>query len=303
MNLLSQNHSLRETGIPSQQSGWVGELSFELKNTTGRTEIGGLRHRGPLRVQRPFYPEQNGTSHIYLLHPPGGVVGGDQLRLEIHATENSLALLTAPSATKLYRSLGNWANIKNYLHVESGATLEWFPHETIAFNGTKTELCTVAELEGDGQFVGWEILCLGRPAAKEKFTYGSVVQRLEIYRDGHPLFIDRLAIHTGSSLLTASWGLAEQPIVGMLALSGKHDGLLSKAQSFVNEFMSQEDRRSLFACTELEGVLVLRYLGPSAADCSRLFCAFWKEFRPHLSNRTAVSPRTSKPRGPTESMS
>ncbi len=59
-----------------QSSGWQAELALTFSRCEQRTVLTARHHRGPLRVQRPFYPEGAEVCHLYLLHPPGGVVGG-----------------------------------------------------------------------------------------------------------------------------------------------------------------------------------------------------------------------------------
>src|SRR5688572_6507653 len=117
--------------------GGIGPLELGFRADHGRTLLCHNKHHGPLVVQRPFYPEANGCCHVYLVHPPGGVVGGDHLELDVRVGEQARALITTPAATKLYRSSGPAATIVQNLVVESGATLEWLPQETIAFRGCR----------------------------------------------------------------------------------------------------------------------------------------------------------------------
>ncbi len=58
----------------TENTGWKANLSLEFKATALRTVISKREHKGPLAIQRPFYPEDD-VCHVYLLHPPGGVVG------------------------------------------------------------------------------------------------------------------------------------------------------------------------------------------------------------------------------------
>src|SRR6186997_1917605 len=85
-------------------SAWTAELELSLARQGDRTVIERRRQRGPLLVQRPFHPEADGTCHVYVLHPPGGIVGGDELTLTVNARPEASALLTTPAATKLYRT-------------------------------------------------------------------------------------------------------------------------------------------------------------------------------------------------------
>jgi urease accessory protein len=146
---------------------WHAQLRLELERRDGRTILARSTHEGPLRVQRPFYPEgKDGPCHIYVLHPPGGVVSGDRLLVDVRAGEGSEVLLTTPGATKLYRARGDDdATLVQRFTVAEGARVEWLPPETIAYDGTVARVSTEVELAETSSYVGWEILCLGRPAA------------------------------------------------------------------------------------------------------------------------------------------
>ena len=194
-----------DSGI--SDSGWDAKLSLRFASRGDRTEIVERRHHGPLRIQRPFYPEPSGTCHVYVLHPPGGVVGGDQLALDVSVDAGAHALLTTPAATKLYRSAGARAGVRQTLRVARGARLEWLPHETIAFSAAHAELMTRVELAAGARFLGWEMLCLGRPASDERFDRGEVRQSIEIEIGGKPAYCERGSYAAGDEVLSAAWGL------------------------------------------------------------------------------------------------
>ena len=94
--------------------------------------------------------------HLYILHPPGGVVGGDSIDIKVSAREGSRALATTPSATKFYRvDNGDLQQIQGcQLTSKQGAVLEWLPLETIVFRGASPRMTTDVHLEADGRFVG-----------------------------------------------------------------------------------------------------------------------------------------------------
>ena len=85
--------------------GWQASLALQFCHTPEKTLLHSARHSGPLTVQRPFYPEGE-TCHLYLLHPPGGIVGGDTLDISVRLDAKSHALITMPGASKFYRSNG-----------------------------------------------------------------------------------------------------------------------------------------------------------------------------------------------------
>ena len=60
-----------------------------------------------------------------LVNPPGGgVVGGDELHLDVRLDAGAHALITTPGATRLYRSEGALALQHSRLQLADGARLE-----------------------------------------------------------------------------------------------------------------------------------------------------------------------------------
>ena len=140
-----------ELGCGSSGDGWRARLTLAFARKGGRTVPVQRSHFGPLMVQSPFYPE-GAVCHMYLLHPPGGVAGGDLLQLDVVVGEGGEVLLTTPSATKVYRPAGKRSRINQSLRAKSGATIEWLPQETIVFSGADARSATRFELESGARF-------------------------------------------------------------------------------------------------------------------------------------------------------
>lgn len=268
-------------------SGWEARLELGFRARGTRTILAQRRHVGPLQVQRPFYPDGERACHVYILHPPGGVVGGDSLAISAEVERGAHALLTTPAAGKLYRSAGASAQLAQELKVADGAWLEWLPQETIAFDGARAVSRTRVALSGAAGFIGWEILCLGRPAASETYTHGEFVQRFEIWRDGAPLWWERNALTGGAPALHAPWGLAGRSVVATLVAVGRAPSALPALRELLN---AQQDDGE-FSVSQLRDVLVCRYLGNSAEQARTGFIAAWRLLRPALWGIDASPPR------------
>lgn len=137
------------------------------------------RHDGPLRVLKRLYPEGPGICHQVLVHPPGGLVGGDRLDVHLHAEAGAHALLTTAGAARFYRSGGERAVQDVRLHAEAGARIEWLPLETIAYDGCLALNRLRFALEPGAEMIGWDLLALGLPAASQPFHRGRFDQHLE----------------------------------------------------------------------------------------------------------------------------
>jgi urease accessory protein len=171
--------------------------------------------------------------------------------------------------------------------VENGAALEWLPQETIVFDGARAKVLTRVELAQEGIFLGWEILCLGRPACGERFTHGELRLELELFRDGRPLWLERVRIEGRAPVLDAAWGFAGRPVSGTLLCSKAGEGLVAAVRDAVQVDGSGE----AFAVTCLDGLLVCRYLGSHTERARQRLGAAWQVLRPAVLGREAHVPR------------
>ncbi|MDQ2695724.1 MAG: urease accessory protein UreD [Pseudomonadota bacterium] len=267
-------------------AGWRARLALRFAAADRRTVLVQRSHSGPLQVQRPFY-DAGGVCQIYILHPPGGVVGGDELFIDVTCEPRARALLTTPAAGKLYRSRGPTAHITQTLRAAAGATLEWLPQESIAYAGAQVRACTRVELAGDAGFIGWEILCLGRPASGEAFTHGQYSQRLEVWRDDRPLYLEHGRCAGASPLLAEDWGLAGQPVTATLVCAAARTVALEPLRAVAEDCNGDE----LLGVSQLRDALVCRYRGPSAQRARALFIRLWSLLRPAVLNAAAAPPR------------
>ncbi|MDJ0741138.1 MAG: urease accessory protein UreD [Gammaproteobacteria bacterium] len=267
----------------SSSCGWRAQLSLGLRRAGGRTVLAQRRRHGPLSVQRPFYPEGD-VCHVYLLHPPGGVVGGDALNIELHAAGDTATLVTTPGAAKFYRSAGRRARQVQRLRVAAGASLEWLPHENILFPGADVALQTDVELHGDARLALWEIQCLGRPVIDEAFATGRIDSRLRVSRDGLPLLDERLRVSADNRCRLSL--MAGLPVGGTLLISDVDDAGVEACRDLL-----MASGGDYAAATLLDDLLVVRYLGRSTERARRLFSAVWTRLRPETIGRAASPPR------------
>jgi len=285
-------HDGRERTLPiplafGEAAGWEAELSLAFDQRGERSVLAGSLHRGPLRVQRAFYPERNGTCHLYILHPPGGVAGGDILRIDARVESAARVLITTPGAAKLYRSRLARSQLTHTLQVDAGACLEWFPQETIVFDGANASTQTHVQLADDGVYAGWEIVCLGRPHSHEPFQRGHLQTELTIHRDGQLRFMERGLYHGGDPVLSESWGLHGNPVFGLFVVVHAQAD-----DSWVEQVRAQVEARSgLFSVTLLPGILLGRYLGASTLDARATFERMFAVLRPLYAGSTVVTPR------------
>jgi urease accessory protein len=271
---------------PVAQSGWRAQLALGFERRGARTLLGRGRQEGPLVVQKPLYPEGEEVCHAIVVHPPGGIAGGDELDISLEARSGAHALLTTPGAGKWYRTAGPWARQQIAIEVAAGAALEWLPQEAIVFDGAAARLSTRVRLAADARFLGWEIVCLGRTGSGERFARGALRIEAEVRVDGRLAWRERGSIEGGGALLQASAGLAGRTVFGTLFAASPGIGAAELAACRALPPAEGEG-----AATLLPQVLLARYLGDSSEAARRYFAALWRALRPALVGREASEPR------------
>jgi urease accessory protein len=281
-----------------EQGGWQAELALDFDVRQERSVLARAQHRGPLRVQRPFYPERDGTCHVYLLHPPGGLVSGDALRVSARLGPGARALVTTPGAGKFYRArergptdaraqAARSASVSQQIVLGPGARLEWFPQESIVFDGAEARVVTQVELAPDATFAGWEIVCLGRPACAEPFRRGSLSSALRLHVGGRLRFMERGLYRGGEPVLSEAWGLGGAPVFGSFVVAHP-----AASAAWLEPLRAEiTPQAGLFGVTLVSGVIVGRYLGATTLDARACFERMFRLLRPHYAQCAAVTPR------------
>lgn len=264
---------------------WHAELTLGYGRFGDNTRPTQRRHKGPLRVQKHLYAEGPEVCQHIIVHPPGGIAGGDRLDIDVSVGPDAWAQLTSPGAAKWYRAAGPAFQQLN-LKVEAGGTLEWLPQETIVFSDAKAELSTSIDLQGDARLLYWDVVALGRPASGERFELGHFQSHLDIRRDGQLLWHERQRIVGNDGLLESPIGLDGKPVFATLIVTGEIDAqLMETCRTLAENSPVRGD------VTQLPGLVVARCLAVEALHARAWLIELWKLLRPALLGREAVAPR------------
>ncbi|MEJ2141386.1 MAG: urease accessory protein UreD [Gammaproteobacteria bacterium] len=279
------------TDIPikaeEESLGWRARLELGYTKNSLRTVISHKKHLGPLLIQKPFYPENN-VCHTYLIHPPGGIVGGDKLQLLVLSGSDSHALVTTPAANKFYRSAGNTAKLEQTITLEDNATFEWLPQENILFNGSKVDMTTRINIENKVRFIGWEMTCLGRPASNDNFSTGEAFQKFEVWQHQKPRLLDRVQYQSEGPFRTEKWAMGSKVVSSsMVALPADKD-LLSELREYLSSIKTHEIQ---IAATLIEDMLVCRGVASDAELLRETLFSIWALIRPRITGKLACRPR------------
>jgi len=264
---------------------WHASLALGFSRDADTTRLTERAHTGPLRVQKPLYPEGPALCHVIVVHPPGGVAGGDRLEIRAQGNRDSAAFITTPGASKWYKANGSVSQQHVMLRVAEGASMEWLPQETILFDAAHVRLTHTVELAEDASYIGGEILCFGRTAAGERFASGRLEQRTTILRAGKPIWFEQGGFDAGDGTMHSPLGLAGKTVCATLMAAGRlRPGLAAEVRAAC-------DGAPGLGATQMKSLLVVRYLGDSSETAKQLMTLAWQVLRKALLGRDALMPR------------
>jgi urease accessory protein len=262
---------------------WHASLRLRFADDAGTTRLVERTHSGPLRVQKPLYPEGAGICHAIVIHPPGGVVGGDCLAIDAEAGEGSHAFLTTPGAAKWYRANGRVSRQDVRIVAGAGAAFEWMPQETIFFDDASVALDHEVTLAPGARYIGGEILCFGRRASGEVFRRGVIRQRTRIRSAGKLVWWEQGAIDGAGAAMHSRFGLGGASVCATLV------GVGAPVPPALMAAMRAID--PALGLSQVKSVFVARYLGDDSEAARHAIFKVWQALRPHLIGCEAPLPR------------
>ncbi len=271
---------------------WNARLSLNYQREADRC-VARFEHDGPLRILQTLYPEGDGICHNVLVHPPGGLVGGDTLEITIHAGAGAHGLITTPGASRFYRSDGETAVQRTRAVLEEGARLEWLPLEAICYSGCIAENHLNLQLAPGSELIGWDVTALGLPEANLPFSDGSLLQHIGL--DGAWLERARIAAED-SRLMDGALGLAGQRCIATLFLASGTDwprARRDRALELAREIIAAHPfAHAAGATAPGPRVIAVRVLAPLVEPAIGLLKSIRGAWRAGLWDLPATLPRT-----------
>ncbi|MFN5513406.1 MAG: urease accessory protein UreD [Cyanobacteriota bacterium] len=270
-------------------SPWRGRLELDYQRRGGQTLLASAYAQAPFKIQKAFYPEGSRICHTAVLHTAGGMVGGDYLSQKIDLAAHCQALITTPSAAKVYGHQKRISQQEVEINLSSGSCLEFLPQETILYNQAQYRQSVRVNLADGAAFLGWEIYRLGRTARGETFRQGQWRSAVEVWSAGVPLWIDRQTLPGDEFSLAQINALGGQTLIGALYFFGAFDSqpFLDPIRQCWRELNPQGEG----GVTELQGGLLCRYRGADLTEVKRWFWAVWALLRRRCWGLSPVFPR------------
>lgn len=270
---------------------WNASLALDYTRHADKT-VAHFRHSGPLRILQSLYPEGPGICHNVIVHPPGGLVGGDTLDLSFSAGTGAHGLITTPGATRFYRSTGERALQNTRLSLESGARLEWLPLEAICYSGCLAENRLTMDLAPGAELIGWDVTAFGLPVANQPFERGQFCQHIEL----PGVWLERARIAAADKLLLDSpLGLAGQRCMASLFFVAGSQLERPRREQALDCARAVIDAHPLCASAGATSpdaqVVVVRVLAPLVEPAMGLLKQVWQAWRGHFWQLPAAAPR------------
>lgn len=270
---------------------WHAQLQLQYRLDAQRTVLK-HQHNGPLRILKSLYPEGDGICHNVIIHPPGGLVGGDVLDVTLQVGAGAHALVSTPGAARFYASDDAVATQQVRIDLDAGARLEWLPLEAIAYPNCKARNTVQANLEDGAEWLGWDVTALGLPTAQQPFDCGRFSQRIEI----PGLWLEQAQLDASDThLLNSPLGLDGQRCLGTMWLAcgtaltrERREHLLDVVRGVLASAPAHV--RAGATCPN-PNMLVLRAVAPLVEPVMELFQQTWTQLRPAAWGLTNTPPR------------
>jgi urease accessory protein len=270
---------------------WRADLKLDYTLESQRT-VARYLHQGPLRILQSLYPEGDQICHNVLVHPPGGLVGGDTLDIQVNVAEGAHALVSTPGATRFYKSGGQAALQQVTATLAPGARLEWLPLEAIAYNDCEATNRAIFNLAPSSELMAWDVTALGLPSSDMAFTKGHFQQHLEI----PGVWLERGNLRGDDTRwLNSPLGLAGQKCLASLVFaSGNNIEPQRAAQALeaAREVLEAHPLRlqAGVTCAHPQ-VIVLRVMSPLVEPSMNLLKKVWAVWRHTLWALPSTPPR------------
>lgn len=270
---------------------WHANLDIRYTLENDKT-LARYEHKGPLRILQSLYPEGDAVCHNVLVHPPGGLVGGDTLDITIDVGTGAHSLITTPGATRFYKSLGEPALQRTRATVQANGRLEWLPLEAIAYSACQAENRSIFELAPGAEMIGWDVTALGLPNAKLPFETGRFMQHIEI----PGVWLERGRIDAADErLMNSLLGLAGNRCMASLFFATGSALSRDRKEHALNMARTVMEAHALTntagATSPNDHVVVVRVLAPLVEPAMDLLRQVWASWRKELWQMKATTPR------------
>lgn len=248
----------------------AGLASLEVQMVFGESTVTSSFATSPMKL---LAPRSRGRSvWAYTSSFGGGIVAGDQTKLEVQLRLGTRCFLGTQASTKIYRNPASFpSGHETRASLETGSLLVFAPDPVQAFAGSMYSQRQRFDLAPDASLVLLDWFTSGRAARGERWECSRFASRNEVFVDGRCVFLDSLLLSPDDGDLGSTHRLGRFNCVAMMLLLGP--ALHSIAEHLLEAMKSEPvGRRSdlVFSASPLADGAVLRIAGVSVEAVGRL---------------------------------
>lgn len=267
-------HTVR-VGPPVPVTDWrtEGHLDLVYTRVGPRTVLARCAATSPLRVLCPI--DLDGCAYTTILNTSGGIVAGDVLCQRIEIGAGAHALVTTPSATKVYRSTEAIARSITTIDVGAGAVLEWLPDPVIPYAGARFDQSLHVRVHAGGTAIVTEAWVVGRVARGERWAFSLLANDLRIDVGGRPAVRDRYTLGPGDAGALEGWS----HLAAWYAVSGREIDWPALSDGLAGDLDALHPSVYGGVSTLARGEVVVRCVAASAPDLDVAGALVWSRLR------------------------
>lgn len=269
-------------GAGAGRAGKVGLLELRLAPVAGATRVVRQFQQMPLYHFHPLYidPGWPGMAFVYILQAGEGIVQGDRYRLDLDCAPGAAAHFTTQAATKIYRTVDDFACQIVNLVAGAGAFVEYLPDPVIPFRDARFyQRMRLTVGPGASAILG-EILLPGRVARGEAHAYSLYCTDIEVRTsDGALLFADRLKLEPGSASPRSPGRLGPYDVLGGLYVVTRRLPADTLADRLHRCLDAQPEVLAGVSALPNDGGVAARILGHTSAAVGAAMRSAWNEAR------------------------
>ncbi len=267
------------------------------RDSTGSSFLLFSEQEPPLRVVRAFTLD-DGSALAHLHNVSGGLLGGDQLLLQVQIGPSANVQLTSTGATRIYRDPEGFSATTqvNKITVEKNGLLEYLPDQIIPFAAARFRQQTSIHLEEGAGLFWWEILAPGREARGELFAYEQVEMSTDVLALGRRIALESIRLTPGENAVSSLARLGPYRYCATFFIC--RVGLDPSVWRASEEYLRGVTGRLTQAGETLWGIstlmahgLIVRCLARRGHGVLRGLQAIWRAAKLHLYGCDAIPPR------------
>ena len=180
----------------------AGRASLEVQLVSGESAVTSSYATNPLKL---LTPRSRGPSvWAYTSSFGGGLVAGDQTRLDLKIGTGSRCFLGTQASTKIYRNPAALpSGHETHAILEAGSLLVFALDPVQAFAGSTYSQRQEFHLASGASLVLLDWFTSGRAARGERWEFNRFQSRNDVFVDGRRIFLDSLLLSPGDGALTA----------------------------------------------------------------------------------------------------